>query len=415
MFARVSHVRYPPEHHDAGLRVVVEDLLPALRRAPGYRGCCLLAGGKPGTGLAVVLWETEEAADAASADRAVTRGAREARRARAGDRVAEDLRGRRPRRVWPEPVPAKGELATVAICPSGQPIGTNGGRRSGRVEERKRRRLGSWSCGRRAGRAAVVDRAELGDPKRRRGIAARRSTHMQRHNSVSPTNLSRRGAIGALSVSAAALAALGFAARGRDALAQDATPSAEDAKAVVNRLYEEVFNQKRMDVLDGVFAADLVDHTGGPQGGWGAKGPVLAIMAAIPDLHVTPGPWVIEGDLVTTLVTFHGHAPGGLPRGARHRPAGVVVAHRHPSGAGRQDCGGLAPGSGHGGPARARLPTRPADRGEAGHADPITDNRSAHEDGSGKFSARRAAWIERNRRKKEHSHAAPQCPFRTPV
>ncbi len=72
MFARVSHVRYPPEQHDAGLRVVVEDLLPALRRTPGYRGCCLLAGSKPGTGLAVVLWETEEAADAAAADRTVS-------------------------------------------------------------------------------------------------------------------------------------------------------------------------------------------------------------------------------------------------------------------------------------------------------------------------------------------------------
>ncbi len=71
MFARVSHVRYPPQHYDAGLRVVVEDLLPALGRAPGYQGCCLLASGKPGTGLAVVLWETEEAADAAAIDRAI--------------------------------------------------------------------------------------------------------------------------------------------------------------------------------------------------------------------------------------------------------------------------------------------------------------------------------------------------------
>ena len=68
MFARVSHVRYPPEQPDAGLRVVEADLLPALRRGPGYRGCCLLAGSKPGTGLAVVLWETEEAADAAAID-----------------------------------------------------------------------------------------------------------------------------------------------------------------------------------------------------------------------------------------------------------------------------------------------------------------------------------------------------------
>jgi hypothetical protein len=72
VFARVSHVRYPPRHYDAGLRIVLEALLPALQRAPGYRGCCLLSGGTPGTGLAVVLWETEEAADAAAIDRAVS-------------------------------------------------------------------------------------------------------------------------------------------------------------------------------------------------------------------------------------------------------------------------------------------------------------------------------------------------------
>ena len=71
MFARVTHARYPPEQHAAGMEVVVEELLPALRRAPGYRGCVLLADGKPGSCLALVLWETEEAADAAAADRAV--------------------------------------------------------------------------------------------------------------------------------------------------------------------------------------------------------------------------------------------------------------------------------------------------------------------------------------------------------
>lgn len=71
MFARVTHARYPPEQHAAGRRVVLEDLLPALRRAPGYRGCVLLADGKPGSCLALVLWDTEEAADDAAADRAV--------------------------------------------------------------------------------------------------------------------------------------------------------------------------------------------------------------------------------------------------------------------------------------------------------------------------------------------------------
>ena len=67
MFARVTHARYPPEQHAAGMRIVLDDLLPALRVAPGYRGCLLLADGNPGSCLALVLWETEEAADAAAA------------------------------------------------------------------------------------------------------------------------------------------------------------------------------------------------------------------------------------------------------------------------------------------------------------------------------------------------------------
>src|SRR5215213_9307678 len=71
MFARVSHVRYPPEHREDGLQVILEELLPALRAVAGYHGCCLLADGKPGRGLGLVLWETEEAADAAAMNAAV--------------------------------------------------------------------------------------------------------------------------------------------------------------------------------------------------------------------------------------------------------------------------------------------------------------------------------------------------------
>ena len=69
MFARVSYERYPPEHHAAAIRIVLEELLPVLKEAPGCLGYLLLADGKPGAGLTLVLWETEEAADAASVDR----------------------------------------------------------------------------------------------------------------------------------------------------------------------------------------------------------------------------------------------------------------------------------------------------------------------------------------------------------
>jgi predicted ester cyclase len=146
---------------------------------------------------------------------------------------------------------------------------------------------------------------------------------MHSHPLGLPSGLNRRAALGRTAAVAAALVA---AVRGHDASAQDGTPTTGDAKAAVLRLYEEVFNQKRMDVLDGVFADDLIDHTGGPQGGEGAKGPVVAILAAIPDLHVTPGPWVVEGDLVATFVSFTGTLQGDFLGVAA---AGQPVAWSH--------------------------------------------------------------------------------------
>ena len=68
MFARISHTLYPSEHYDIGMRILIDELIPSLQRIPSYRGCYLLADGKPGTGLALVLWDTEDAADISSAD-----------------------------------------------------------------------------------------------------------------------------------------------------------------------------------------------------------------------------------------------------------------------------------------------------------------------------------------------------------
>jgi hypothetical protein len=68
VIAWVSQARFPAGHQAAGLQVIRQELLPAFRRAAGYRGCVLLVSGRPGSGLAVVLWETEDAADAAAAD-----------------------------------------------------------------------------------------------------------------------------------------------------------------------------------------------------------------------------------------------------------------------------------------------------------------------------------------------------------
>jgi hypothetical protein len=71
MFARVSYEHYPPENLDDAMGIVLEELLPMLQRAPGYRGCWLLADSKPGAALSVVMWQTEEEANASSTDHGV--------------------------------------------------------------------------------------------------------------------------------------------------------------------------------------------------------------------------------------------------------------------------------------------------------------------------------------------------------
>lgn len=136
---------------------------------------------------------------------------------------------------------------------------------------------------------------------------------------TSPTSgpVSRRAALAGLGAGSLGLA---LATTGLAGSAQDATPAAGDAKAAALRLYENVFNQKDFDVLEDIFADDVVDHTGGPSGGEAAKGVVRAVIDAFPDIHVTPEVWVVEGDLVAAYVTWTGTHQGdflGVPASGR--------------------------------------------------------------------------------------------------
>jgi hypothetical protein len=65
------------------------------------------------------------------------------------------------------------------------------------------------------------------------------------------------------------------AAPGHDVATQNATLAIETA--VLWRLYEAVFNQKNLDVVDELYATDFIDHTpGAPQGSTGAKQTTVA-------------------------------------------------------------------------------------------------------------------------------------------
>lgn len=89
------------------------------------------------------------------------------------------------------------------------------------------------------------------------------------------------------------------------AMASDTAPATE--QAVINRFYEQVVNQKHMDVIQEVFDAKMVPHE------LGQVVPAITdqeIFAAFPDLHIKVDRWVIEGDVLAALVTVTGTHTG---------------------------------------------------------------------------------------------------------
>jgi predicted ester cyclase len=106
-----------------------------------------------------------------------------------------------------------------------------------------------------------------------------------------------------------------------------AATSLEQAnQAVIQRLYEEVMNQKDLRVVDEIFDAHVVAHDTGDEGVEGAKAGLAALLAGLPDLKVTVDFWVVKGDMVTSQVSFRGTQRGELMGVA---PTGKPVAWTH--------------------------------------------------------------------------------------
>jgi predicted ester cyclase len=89
-------------------------------------------------------------------------------------------------------------------------------------------------------------------------------------------------------------------------------------KEMVRRLFDEVFNQGKIDQADQYITADAVDHQappGLPQGVAGFKTMVTNMRAAFPDLHVAIEDMIAEGDKVVVRSTLHGTQTGELRMG----------------------------------------------------------------------------------------------------
>ncbi|MBA7559052.1 MAG: ester cyclase [Dehalococcoidia bacterium] len=91
--------------------------------------------------------------------------------------------------------------------------------------------------------------------------------------------------------------------------------SAEENKAVLRRVAEEIFNKGDLAVVDEVIASNYVYHGSGGQeykSPEGFKQIVTMFRNAFPDLHMTVEDMVAEGDKVAHRLTIRGTHKGEL-------------------------------------------------------------------------------------------------------
>lgn len=88
------------------------------------------------------------------------------------------------------------------------------------------------------------------------------------------------------------------------------TEDAAADRAIVSRIYEEVFNTGELGQVDTLIAAEYIDHnpigSGGKSGIEGFKQTVRALRFAFPDLHFTVDEMIVNGDKVVTRTTMQG-------------------------------------------------------------------------------------------------------------
>jgi steroid delta-isomerase-like uncharacterized protein len=105
--------------------------------------------------------------------------------------------------------------------------------------------------------------------------------------------------------------------------------SAEANKALVRRLFEEVFNKRNLAVADELLSPESLNHDDphevGRVGSGALKGAVQMLAAAFPDFHMTIEDLVAEGDKVVARVTASGTHQGAFmgiaPTGKRFTEA----------------------------------------------------------------------------------------------
>jgi len=94
---------------------------------------------------------------------------------------------------------------------------------------------------------------------------------------------------------------------------EESPMSLESNKKTVNRMPLEAFNEGRLEVVDEVMSADMVDHSsqpGLPPGREGVKALITAARSAFPDLKNTVIRQIAEGDMVVQQIRSSGTMTG---------------------------------------------------------------------------------------------------------
>jgi steroid delta-isomerase-like uncharacterized protein len=113
----------------------------------------------------------------------------------------------------------------------------------------------------------------------------------------------------------------------------------DDPKELVNRFVEELWNERRLDVADAIFAKDCVTHQlrsgvptdAVPRGPQAIKEHVTGWVASFPDLHFSIEQMMGEGDRVVMQLLMEGthqSAWMGIPASGRKMQIRMFTVHR---------------------------------------------------------------------------------------
>ena len=91
-----------------------------------------------------------------------------------------------------------------------------------------------------------------------------------------------------------------------------ASTVSEENKAIMRRIYEEIFNEGKLELADELVAPEMVNHTapGAPCGTEPVKRLVAMLRGAFPDHHIAIDDMIAEGDKVVMLNTYSGTHQG---------------------------------------------------------------------------------------------------------